>query len=425
MRMRDCAASDGLNSARHVFHSVQASAAWVVTISTETDTIPSSEILLRIQNLRRTLQNAHLEGALLFSPQESYYYSGLGIDGAVFIPVEGEPIHLIKRNAAFGRAHSVILHVQEFGKQSRLFETLGIKPGARIAVEGDLLPLSFVEFLQSKAKDVQLVDGGQVFRQLRALKSEFEIGLIERAARLIDRMFEFCKEVARPEMTEIELTSRLDSWLLQSGHDGFITTHAFNSAMLHYSYVVSSGAAALNTYFTPVSSIGLSLKYPYGPSRKKIGRASPFLVDACGNCQGYISDTTRTFVCGRFDRAAHDQLDALNHVRLFISRGLKSGTNLGQLYGQVFELVNELGIQEHFMGNGADRVPFIGHGVGLELDDLPVFHSGGPELVAGNVLACEPKLIVPGKMVLGIEDTYVITQSSCKQLSMARDSFEI
>jgi Xaa-Pro aminopeptidase len=394
-------------------------------MSAKADVISSSELLLRIQNLRKKLNDADLDGALLLSSQECYYYSGIGIEGGVFVPVEGEPVHLIKRNLAFGRAHSAIAQVQESGRQSKLFETLGIKPHTKLAIEADLLPFSFVNYLQSKANGTELVDGSQLFRQLRAVKSDSEINLIEQAARTVDRMFIFCQEIARPEMTEIELSSRLDSWLLQNGHDGFITTHAFNSLMFQYSYVVSSAAAAMNTYFTPVSSTGLSLKYPYGSSRTKIGRGHPFLVDACGNHQGYISDTTRTFVCGRFDKVSRDQLDALDQMTAFIGHELRPGSNLGELYGRVLELARGLGIEECFMGLGPDKVPFLGHGVGLELDDLPVFHAGGPELLAGNVLACEPKIIIPGKRVLGIEDTYAITQSGCRRLSNARESFEV
>lgn len=386
---------------------------------------PSSEVLSRIHDLRKRLQSVDMEGALLLSPQECYYYSGIGIDGAVFVPAEGEPIHLIKRNLAFACNHSALTRVQEFGKQSKIFETLRVKSESKLAIEADLLPFSFVEYLQSRAGRIHLVDGSQLFKQLRAVKSDYEIGLIGRAARTIDRVFGFCEETAQPEMTEVELSSRLDSWLLQNGHDGFITTHAFGSMMPQYSYVISSTAAAMNTTFTPVSSTGLSLKYPYGPSRTRIGRGRPFLVDACGNCRGYISDTTRTFVCGSFDKAARDQLDALNQLRTLISRGLGPGVNLGELYGHVLELARELGIEEYFMGVGPDKVAFLGHGVGLELDDLPVFHARGPELLVGNTLACEPKLIIPGRRVLGIEDTYAVTRSGSRRLSKAPDSYEI
>jgi Xaa-Pro aminopeptidase len=149
------------------------------------------------------------------------------------------------------------------------------------------------------------------------------------------------------------------------------------------------------------------------------------LVDTCGNCQGYISDTTRTFVLGRFDPETRIQLDSLNQIRLLIQQELRPGVNLGSLYGRVLALSRELGIEEHFMGDGSDKVAFVGHGVGLELDDLPVFYSGGPDLVSGNVVACEPKLVFLGKKLLGIEDTFAVTETGCRRLSRARDSYEI
>lgn len=384
-----------------------------------------SEIESRIGSLRRRLNEQGIDGALLFSATELYYYSGIGLEGAVYVPADGTPIHLVKRNVALARLHSAIPTVRDFGRQSKFFETLGIKSETRIAIEADLLPFSFVSFLQSKAGGTQLVDGSLIFRQQRSVKSESEIELIEKAASIVDRSFDYCTRIAEPNMTEVELASRLDCWLLENGHGGFITTRAFGSIMPQYSYVVSSTASALNSYFTPVSSGGLSLKYPYGPSHQRIGRSSPFLVDTCGNCQGYISDTTRTFVLGRFDPETRSQIDSLNQIRLLIQQELRPGVNLGSLYGRVLALSTELGIQEHFMGDGSDKVAFVGHGVGLELDDLPVFYSEGPDLVSGNVLACEPKLVFLGKKLLGIEDTFAVTETGCRRLSRARDSYEI
>ncbi|MFX0211171.1 MAG: M24 family metallopeptidase, partial [Candidatus Hodarchaeota archaeon] len=165
-------------------------------------------------------------------------------------------------------------------------------------------------------------------------------------------------------------------------------------------------------------------KYPYGPSRKKLGKA-PFIVDTCGNHQGYISDTTRTFICGKFDKETCNQLESLQQIKQFLQSKLKPEINLGDLYNDVMELSKELKIYDQFMGTSTDKAAFIGHSVGLELDELPVFYSKGPDLVAGNVLACEPKFFIKEKKALGIEDTFAITKSSCELLSKAPDSFEI
>ena len=195
--------------------------------------------------------------------------------------------------------------------------------------------------------------------------------------------------------------------------------------MLIYSYVVSSSASTLNTFFTPISGRGLSLKHPFGPTRRKIGKNRPFLVDSCGNSNGYISDTTRTLVCGRFSEEILEKLEALQEIKNYITSAMRPGYSLGNLYSEVVTLSKDLGVDEHFMGARDDKVAFIGHGVGLELDELPIFYSKGPVLETGNILASEPKLIVPGKEVLGIEDTYAITDRGCRVLSKSDNWYEI
>jgi Xaa-Pro aminopeptidase len=168
----------------------------------------------------------------------------------------------------------------------------------------------------------------------------------------------------------------------------------------------------------------MSLKYPYGPSAKKIGK-KPFFVDTCGNFNGYISDTTRTFIIGQYDKVTRNQIDALIQIKQKLRRELRPNINLGKLYGEIFELAKELKISEHFMGDAEDKVAFLGHGIGLELDELPILYAKGKKAEQGNVLACEPKYIEKGKKVLGLEDSYVIKESGNRLISQSPDYFEI
>ncbi|UCG02337.1 MAG: aminopeptidase P family protein [Candidatus Heimdallarchaeota archaeon] len=386
--------------------------------------IPLSEIEARISRLKSYLKKENIDGAILLSTPELYYYSGVGYDGAVYIPAMGDPVHLVKRNLELAKSFSQIPTVKMFGRKSKVFETLCIKQSAIIAIEMDTLSYSFVQFLQSKAKNVRLDNCSSILRRLRSVKSDYEINQIKSAASLVDRSFEHCTEIATPEMTEIELAVQLERWLLENGHDGFITTYGFNTELLHYAYVISSQSSVLNIHFTPISGYGLTLKYPYGPSRQKLGR-KPFIVDTCGNNQGYISDTTRTFICGKFDVKTRDEINSLQEIKKFLYLNLKPSVNLGDLYNEVIDLSKELRIEDRFMGTTTDKVAFIGHGVGLELDELPVFYPKGPNLVAGNIIACEPKFFIQGKKVLGIEDTYAITESGNILLSKSPDYYEI
>ncbi|MHA2202298.1 MAG: aminopeptidase P family N-terminal domain-containing protein, partial [Candidatus Hodarchaeales archaeon] len=176
--------------------------------------IPQSEIEHRITRLRSYLRKQNVDGAILLSTPELYYYSGVGYDGAVYIPTEGDPVHLVKRNLELAQSFSQIPTISIFGRKSKLFKTLNINSSAILALKMDVLSFSFVQFLQSKAQNIQFTNCSSILRQLRSIKSEYEINQIKCAALQVDKSFEYCSEIATPEMTEIELAIRLESWLL-------------------------------------------------------------------------------------------------------------------------------------------------------------------------------------------------------------------
>ncbi|MFW9856777.1 MAG: M24 family metallopeptidase [Candidatus Thorarchaeota archaeon] len=376
--------------------------------------------------MQQRLQKEQLDGALIFSVPCLYYFTGIGVDGALYVPSEANPTHLVRRNIILAREYSQIDSIINLAKFSDLFDHLDIPNHSQLIIEKDVMPVSRYEYLARLSRNqYEFQDGSLLLRQLRSIKTEFELLQIRTAAQLIDRMFTFCVEHVTPEMTEIELASGLNSWLFKNGHAGHVTTRAFNALNLQYPYVVSSASATSNILFTPISGHGLSAKYPFGGSTRKLGKNTPFFIDACGNHNGYISDTTRTFICGQFNKNTQDHLESLQTIKNFITSNLRPGKSLGQLFGAVMELSKELGIYEHFMGYQADKSPFLGHGVGLELDELPIFYKKGPCLETGHVLASEPKFIDPNLMALGIEDTYAINNSGNRVLTQAADYFEI
>ena len=194
--------------------------------------VPKSETLSRTTKLQSLLRSDGLDGALLMSVAELYYYSGIGSPGVVYIPADGEPVRLSERNLNLVKTYSPLTDIRPLGRLSMLFETLNVDSSSQIAIEWEVMPFSLVTFLQSKAGAIRLVDGSDMFRQIRSVKSDYEIDLMEKAATLVDESFEYCTEIAVPDMTEIELALRLDSWMVERGHAGFITTRSFNTAMV-------------------------------------------------------------------------------------------------------------------------------------------------------------------------------------------------
>jgi Xaa-Pro aminopeptidase len=92
------------------------------------------------------------------------------------------------------------------------------------------------------------------------------------------------------------------------------------------------------------------------------------------------------------------------------------------VYTKAVDLAAAAGYEDHFMGCGATRIRFVGHGVGLELDEYPFLAKGQEMALAENmVVALEPKLIFPGKGVVGIENTFVVTANGLEPLTRFPD----
>ena len=98
---------------------------------------------------------------------------------------------------------------------------------------------------------------------------------------------------------------------------------------------------------------------------------------------------------------------------------IRPGTICEDIYAQAEALAQEMGLQDHFMGIGSDRVRFIGHGVGLELDEYPIFAKGMKMALApGMTFALEPKFVFPEGAV-GIENTYALQADGLRVLTQA------
>jgi Xaa-Pro aminopeptidase len=98
---------------------------------------------------------------------------------------------------------------------------------------------------------------------------------------------------------------------------------------------------------------------------------------------------------------------------------IRPGVLCEDVYARSVELAAEQGLAPHFMGIGNDRVRFIGHGVGLELDEYPIFAKGVKmPLAAGMTFALEPKFVF-AEGAIGTENTYVLTDDGPRTLTRA------
>jgi Xaa-Pro dipeptidase len=381
---------------------------------------PRAEIDARIDALQRVLARQGLDAALILQKSDLFYFSGTIQQATLYVPVSGAPVLMVNRNFERGRAESPLDRVVPLPSPSRIpaiLKAAGFKSPAALGFELDVLPVNLFRKYCEVFAGATPMDLSSELRLIRAVKSAFEIELIREAARRSDRVAALLPGLIRAGMTEIELAGRVEAEARRLGHQGIVRMRLFGGE-LFYGHLLSGASGGVPSYHSsPTGGSGVSPAVAQGAGERVIGRNEPVMLDYVFAYRGYISDHTRLFSLGPIPNDLQRAHDAMLTLQEEIRRRAVPGAASGSIYDSALAWVTEHGYADHFMGASEERVRFVGHGVGLELDEFPFLNAGQTlPLQAGMVVAVEPKLVFPGRGVVGIENTHVVTPDGLEQL---------
>jgi Xaa-Pro aminopeptidase len=156
-----------------------------------------------------------------------------------------------------------------------------------------------------------------------------------------------------------------------------------------------------------------------GASFRRIRKNEPIGIEYGVGINGYLADQFRTFVIGDLPSDLQEAHQCSREIHDLFAREAKPGVSCARLYAMARDFAQGAGLGEYFMGHGEGQVRFIGHGLGLEIDEFPVIAPNfAEELASGMVIAFEPKFVFPGKGVVGMEDDYEVTSSGVERLTL-------
>jgi len=387
---------------------------------------PASELSHRITVFQKALNRKGIDGALIIQKADLYYFSGTGQDAHLYIPAHGEPLLMVKKSLKRAVEESGLKNIIALNSLKDLREHIN-SPSLqeKIGLEMDVLPARMFLTYQKLLAPSQMVDVSGIIRRVRMIKSAYELSLIQKSADLNYTMFSQVANFIEEGIPEIELAGKLEAVYRKNGHQGAIRLRAFNSE-LHYGHCLSGWNLSYPSFFDgPVGGTGTNPSYPLGAGLKKIEKNEPIMVDYIGVLNGYIVDQARMFSIG----ALPDKLINAYKVALRIKNQIVElavpGANGKDLYEAAFEIAAEAELSDYLMGY-EDGVSFIGHGVGIELDELPVIARDLDMLLEpGMVFALEPKFIFPDMGAIGIEDTFVVSENGLEQLTYFDESLHI
>jgi Xaa-Pro dipeptidase len=294
-------------------------------------------------------------------------------------------------------------------------------------MELDVVPVSFFERYKRVYPCAEYLDATPLIRQVRMIKSHYEIHLMQDAADQVHRVWQKAGEIIREGATDLEIAAELEYTARKDGHQGLVRMRGFNSE-LFYAQIFSGTDSAVPSYSdTPLGGLGLSPSFGQGAGLKRIERNEPIIIDFAGCVDGYLVDQTRVFAIGGISdrlRRAYDDMLAVQQRMTTIA---VPGVSWSAVYDECHALAVDMGYADSFMGTRGAQVSFIGHGVGIEIDEYPFIASGFTEMMleVGMAFAFEPKVVFPDEGAIGIENTFYISNDGLKQLTYSSDELVI
>jgi Xaa-Pro dipeptidase len=390
---------------------------------------PKTELDQRLARFQALLAREGFDGALLLQRADLFYFSGTTQQAHLFVPAAGAPLLMVRKSLSRAQRESVLETIVPLGSLRDLPGLLadhGHGQPARQGMELDVLPANLTFRYQDLFPGTGLVDVSPLVRRVRMIKSPYEIEIQRQAACLLDRVVRQVGDLLHEGMTELELAAELEAAARREGHQGEVWMRNWNQALFYGHVLAGESGAVVSSLDGPLTGAGLSPAMPHGPSRRPIQQGEPIIVDYVAAYDGYLVDQTRVFALGSLPDRWVAAYEAMLAVQEAIRETARPGALCADLYDLAVARAGELGYAEGFMGCGEGRVSFVGHGVGLEIDELPVLARGVEmPLEAGMVFALEPKVAFPGEGAVGVENTWLVTEEGLERVTVSDERITI
>jgi len=388
-------------------------------------TIPAEELERRHRSVRRHLQTVApgAGGILVFSRLNIYYLTGTFGQGVLWLPMDGEPVLLVRKGVNRARLEAGIKHIYPFKSYSELSglcADAGSPFTPTIAAVMAGLTWQLGNMLAAKLKDYTILPGDHAVALAKMVKSGFELDILRRCGAKHHRcLYDILPTKVKPGMTEREISHRAWEVFFSEGHMGILRMQAHGEECF-LGHVAAGDSGNYPSGFN--GPLGLRGEHPasalMGNEHKKWEPGEPLMLDIGFQLEGYHTDKTQAYFAGP-ESAKSDDIrrahDFCIEMQEWMCATAKPGVTPQELYAYCIEQAERRGFAEGFMGLDENQIPFVGHGIGLTIDEFPPVAKGFDlPLEKGMVLALEPKQGIRDVAMVGVENTFEITEDGCR-----------
>ncbi len=357
----------------------------------------------RLDRVKSQMAEPGIPALLISDNANKYYLTGRVFDGYVYIPLEGPVIYFVRRPVELEGDDVVYIR-----KPEEIAGTIGLNVPPAIGLELDVLPYSTAMRLKNIFPESELKNASTVMRHARAVKTPQEIEMIRRSGVKHVHVYSRIPRLFKADMTDMELQVEIERVSRLEGCLGQFRISGDSMELYMGNVLVGDNADAPSPYDFAMGGAGLDPSLPVGANGTPIRPGNTVMVDMNGNFDGYMTDMTRVFALGDIAPLALEAHRCSIDIHRALCDMMRPGALAKDLYAKAEEIVKERGLTAYYMGH-RQHAGFIGHGVGIEINELPVIAPRSRDIIAeGNVIALEPKFVIPHTGAVGIENTYAV-----------------
>ncbi|MCM1066218.1 MAG: Xaa-Pro peptidase family protein [Muribaculaceae bacterium] len=373
---------------------------------------------LRIGRLKNLMGEAGISHAIVRDNSGIYYLTGRVFRGFIFIAAEMEhPLYFVHRpNILRAPGHGELHLIRKPEDMGPLLEAAGIDTSVPVALELDALSYAEARRVAAVFGSTPELNLSPVLRAARAVKTAVEQDMLRMSGRRQSLVYERLPHYYREGMTDIEFQIEIERALRLEGCLGQFRIAGSDMELFMANVLTGENADTPTAFDFAMGGAGADPSVPVGANGTIIRPGYPVMVDANGNFNGYMTDMTRMYAPGE-PVAEAERINKLSaDICSELAAMMAPGVPAKALYEKALAMATEAGLADNFMGHRY-HAGFVGHGIGIEVNELPVLAPRSRDILAeGNVIAVEPKFVIPGLGAVGIENTYIVRATAPAEL---------
>ena len=375
-----------------------------------------NELELKWRRIQQAMRQEEADGCLLTMNMNLYYVSGQVFNGYFYLPAEGRPYWFVKRLTV---PETNQVHVIRKPEQiPDFFRDLNLAMPRKLLLEADELSYNEYIRLQHVFRAEATGNASALIRHIRMIKTPWEIEQMRISARKHEAVYREIPACYRPGMRDIELQIEIEKRMRVHGSLGYFRAFGSNMDIFMGSLLAGENAGEPSPFDFALGGTGMHASGPLGANGTLLEEGTTVMADMSGNYTAYQTDMTRVFSIGKLpDRAYRVHRVALE-IQARMERAAKPGVPCAELSRDALAMAGQEGLEDCFMGTRF-QAKFVGHGVGLEINELPVLTTRSKDILQpGMTFAFEPKFVLAGIGAVGIENTFLVTDSGVEKMTL-------